>query len=39
MPSSAHFRLHDFAFDDIDMKDDDTLTVSTECDGQFKKWR
>ncbi|XP_050298984.1 dual 3',5'-cyclic-AMP and -GMP phosphodiesterase 11 isoform X4 [Anthonomus grandis grandis] len=27
VPSAANFRLHDFAFDDIDMTDDDTLTA------------
>ncbi|XP_066137581.1 dual 3',5'-cyclic-AMP and -GMP phosphodiesterase 11 isoform X2 [Euwallacea fornicatus] len=27
VPSAAHFRLHDFAFDDIEMKDDETLTA------------
>jgi dual 3',5'-cyclic-AMP and -GMP phosphodiesterase 11 len=27
VPSAAHFRLHDFSFDDIHMDDDETLTV------------
>ncbi|XP_060523064.1 dual 3',5'-cyclic-AMP and -GMP phosphodiesterase 11 isoform X4 [Cylas formicarius] len=27
VPSAAHFRLHDFAFDDINMCDDETLTA------------
>lgn len=27
VPSSAHFRLHDFKFDDIHMNDDETLTA------------
>lgn len=28
VPSAAHFQLHDFKFDDINMDDDDTLKVS-----------
>lgn len=31
MPSAAHFRLHDFRFDDIHFEDDDTLKVTTTC--------
>ncbi|XP_077284097.1 dual 3',5'-cyclic-AMP and -GMP phosphodiesterase 11-like isoform X3 [Arctopsyche grandis] len=27
VPSSAHFQLHDLAFDDIEMSDDETLTA------------
>lgn len=27
VPSSIHFKLHDFKFDDIYMQDDDTLTA------------
>lgn len=27
VPSSAHFQLHDFKFDDIHMEDDETLTA------------
>ncbi|XP_068915494.1 dual 3',5'-cyclic-AMP and -GMP phosphodiesterase 11 isoform X3 [Tenebrio molitor] len=27
VPSAAHFRLHDFSFDDIHMDDDETLTA------------
>lgn len=27
IPSSAHFQLHDLAFDDIEMTDDETLTA------------
>jgi len=27
VPSSAHFQLHDFKFDDIHMEDGDTLTA------------
>lgn len=30
VPSAAHYRLHDFSFDDINMDDDETLTVSTK---------
>lgn len=29
VPSAAHFQLHHFSFDDINMDDDETLTVST----------
>lgn len=28
VPSAANFKLHDFKFDDINMNDDETLTVN-----------